>query len=69
MTTPDTPTPPPADDEQLAADAYQAYGDSVEWQAHTGLSMPLWANLPTRQRDAWAHAARRVRMRVQGGPR
>jgi hypothetical protein len=37
--------------------AYQAYGEHVEWTAHTGKPMPQWEDLPARIKNAWRLAA------------
>jgi hypothetical protein len=42
--------------DNLAQQAYEAYGNEVGWVAHTGFPMPDWESLPDLQKDGW-HAA------------
>lgn len=46
---------------ELAEAAYNAYGDEVEWVAHTGKPMPSWRSLPDHTRTAWVASVRRVK--------
>lgn len=46
--------------ERLGYQAYQAYGEHVDFTAPTGVAMPPWEELPGSERLAWQLAAARV---------
>jgi len=52
-------------EEQLAKEAYQAYGDAVEWKNYQGLPMPRWEHLTDPIRNAWIASATYVKSKVK----
>lgn len=44
--------------EQLAKQAYMAYGSTTDFKNYQGLPMPEWENLTDKIREAWKTAAR-----------
>lgn len=47
--------------EQLAEQAYQAYGAVTDFKNYQGLPMPKWAELPPKIREAWCAATKATR--------
>lgn len=56
-----------SDDEAMAEDLYNAYGEHADWEAHDGRPMPEWADLPHITRDHWVAVAEKAR-ELAGGP-
>lgn len=51
--------------EEMLRNGYNAYGEHVQWTAHTGKPMPKWEDLPPATKGAWAAFARSVIADVQ----
>jgi hypothetical protein len=51
-------------DEMLGRVAYEAYGNTVNWQTVTGKEMPQWEDQSDKLRGAWAAAAKAVKEHV-----
>lgn len=48
------------DVDELAAEAYKAYGQSTGGLNHLGRPMPRWGDLPAETRNAWRAAVQRI---------
>lgn len=49
--------------EELAKEAYEAYGKFTDNKNFRGEEMPKWEDLPERIRGAWAAATRHIVLR------
>lgn len=59
----------PVDENVLAQQAYEAYGDAVEWKNHQGNPMPPWADLGDSVQSGWIAAAQKTKtLLVDYGP-
>ncbi len=52
-------------EEQLAQEAYRAYGAVTDHKNYQGLPMPTWENLTPKIQAAWISAASRVASMVR----
>ena len=45
---------------EIAKEAYEAYGKSVDFKNYLGTPMPEWRDLPVAIKDAWHTAVMRI---------